>query len=35
MLHSADDNETGIVLTGQLKTELAEKVFAQAIEAVI
>ena len=25
--HSADDNATGIVLTGQLKTELAEKVF--------
>lgn len=31
--HSADDNGTGIVLTGQLKTELAEKVFAKAIEA--
>jgi len=30
--HSADDNATGIVLTGQLKTELAEKVFAKAIE---
>lgn len=31
--HSADDNGTGIVLTGQLKMELAEKVFAKAIEA--
>lgn len=30
--HSADNNEIGIVLTGQLKTELAEKVFAKAIE---
>lgn len=31
--HSVDNNEIGIVLTGQLKTELAEKVFAKAIEA--
>lgn len=31
--HSADDSENGIVLTRQLKTELAEKVFAKAIEA--
>lgn len=31
--NSAHDNEAGVVLPGQLKTELAEKVFAKAIEA--
>lgn len=31
--YSADNNEIGIVLTGQLKTKLAEEVFAKAIEA--
>lgn len=31
--NSAHDNEARVVLPGQLKTELAEKVFAKAIEA--